>query len=240
MLCTFTTLLVDRERSALHARSRHRCYKRSGMTGGSNQRPGTTFRNLPPVAEGPLCCLDFPSPSTSATRATNGIPDPRFWPGFTAAEETINLRAVRRRAHSLAPIHRRPTSASMHPFAAAPPSPGPATTMSGTSPGHIARRTQRRRCLPRLRSWGNLGEPIAWPHDCFNRDKGSGEPAAAQYRAHGINMSARSCDAGRVGPGVAGGVMTCRADAYRAASVFSRARLLVEEYRLYHRKDGLI
>jgi len=91
-----------------------------------------------------------------------------------------------------------------------------------------------------LRPWGTW-VPIAWPHDGLNRDKGSGDQLAAQYRAHGINMLPEHATHERGGTGVEAGIMEMieRMQTGRF-KVFRGLADWFEEYRLYHRKDGLI
>ena len=91
-----------------------------------------------------------------------------------------------------------------------------------------------------LRPWGTW-VPIAWPHDGLNRDKGSGDQLAAQYRAHGLNMLHAHATHEAGGSGVEAGVLemiermqTGRFKVFRGLSDW------FEEYRLYHRRDGLI
>ena len=91
-----------------------------------------------------------------------------------------------------------------------------------------------------LRPWGTW-VPIAWPHDGLNRDKGSGDQLAAQYRAHSLNMLHAHATHEAGGSGVEAGVLdmiermqTGRFKVFRGLSGW------FEEYRLYHRRDGLI
>lgn len=91
-----------------------------------------------------------------------------------------------------------------------------------------------------LRPWG-AWVPIAWPHDGLNRDKGSGEQLAAQYRANGLNMLAERATHEEGGNGVEAGILEMieRMQTGRF-KVFRGLADWFEEYRLYHRKDGLI
>ena len=91
-----------------------------------------------------------------------------------------------------------------------------------------------------LRPWGTW-VPVAWPHDGLNRDKGSGDQLAAQYRGHGLNMLHAHATHEEGGSGVEAGILdmiermqTGRFKVFRGLSDW------FEEYRLYHRKDGLI
>ena len=83
--------------------------------------------------------------------------------------------------------------------------------------------------------------PVAWPQDGTSRDKGSGETLAAQYRKHGLKMlpdfaqwpdGSRSTEAGILE--MQERMATGR---FRVAASFAE---WFEEYRMYHRKDGLI
>lgn len=91
-----------------------------------------------------------------------------------------------------------------------------------------------------LRPWGTW-VPIAWPHDGLNRDKGSGDQLAAQYRSHGLNMLHEHATHEEGGTGVEAGIleMVERMQTGRF-KVFRGLADWFEEYRLYHRKDGLI
>lgn len=83
--------------------------------------------------------------------------------------------------------------------------------------------------------------PVAWPHDGLQRDKGSGEQLAEQYRAQGLNMLRMRATFEDGSNGVEAGVaeMLTRMQTMRLR-VFSHLNDWFEEFRLYHRKDGLI
>lgn len=91
--------------------------------------------------------------------------------------------------------------------------------------------------------------PVFWPHDGLQHDKGSGIQIAQQYRAQGVNMHReRSTHApapgkpeGSGGFGVEAGIveMIDRMQTGRL-KVFRTCTEWFEEYRMYHRKDGLI
>lgn len=99
-----------------------------------------------------------------------------------------------------------------------------------------------------LKSWG-AWLPWAWPHDGLQHDKGSGEPLAEQYRTHGLNMLEAKAthppepgkDEGTGGNSVEAGVqdMLERMQTGRW-KVFRTCGVWLEEYRMYHRKDGKI
>ena len=78
--------------------------------------------------------------------------------------------------------------------------------------------------------------PVAWPHDGHVSEKGSGEPIAAQYRAHGVNMlhtHATYPEGGyTVEPGV--GIILDMMMAGRF-KVFRHLQGWFEEFRQYHR-----
>lgn len=90
-----------------------------------------------------------------------------------------------------------------------------------------------------LRSWGNL--LWAWPHDGLQHDKGSGVQLAEQYRAAGLNLLPDRSTFADGSNGLEAGViqMLHRMQSSRL-KVFSHLNEWLEEFRLYHRKDGLI
>lgn len=91
--------------------------------------------------------------------------------------------------------------------------------------------------------------PVAWPHDGLQHDKGSGAVIANQYRELGINMLKEKAThkpekgkkEGTGGYGIEAGIqeMLTRMQTGRF-KVFSHLGDWFEEYRGYHRKDGLI
>lgn len=91
--------------------------------------------------------------------------------------------------------------------------------------------------------------PVAWPHDGLQHDKGSGEQLAAQYRNAGVNMlperathpPAEGQKEGEGGNGLEAGVsdMLERMQTGRW-KVFTTCTKWLEEFRMYHRKDGVI
>lgn len=83
--------------------------------------------------------------------------------------------------------------------------------------------------------------PVAWPHDGLQRDKGSGEQLADQYRAQGLNMLRARATFEDGSNGVEAGIseMLTRMQTMRFR-VFSHLNDWFEEFRLYHRKDGLV
>ena len=83
--------------------------------------------------------------------------------------------------------------------------------------------------------------PVAWPHDGHQRDKGSGEQLSAIYRKHGLSMLADHAQFEAGGYSREAAVMEI---AERAVTghfkVAAHLADWFEEFRLYHRKDGLI
>ncbi len=83
--------------------------------------------------------------------------------------------------------------------------------------------------------------PVAWPHDGLQRDKGSGQQLAVQYKAQGLSMLKDRATFEDGSNGLEAGVaqMLERMQT-RRLRVFSHLSEWFEEFRLYHRKDGLI
>jgi phage terminase large subunit-like protein len=83
--------------------------------------------------------------------------------------------------------------------------------------------------------------PVAWPHDGLQHDKGSGEQLAAQYRAEKANMLPKRATFEDGTNGLEAGV-SMMLDRMRARRlrVFDHLEPWFREFRLYHRKDGLI
>lgn len=91
-----------------------------------------------------------------------------------------------------------------------------------------------------LLPWGKW-LPWAWPHDGLQHDKGSGEQLAQQYRDTGLTMLDDRATFEDGSNGVEAGVaeMLDRMQTGRW-KVFAHLNDWFEEFRLYHRKDGLI
>lgn len=91
-----------------------------------------------------------------------------------------------------------------------------------------------------VRPWGKW-LPWAWPHDGLQHDKGSGEQLANQYREQGLGMLHERATFPDGSNGVEAGVMEML-DRMQTGrwKVFSTCGEWFEEFRLYHRKDGLI
>lgn len=83
--------------------------------------------------------------------------------------------------------------------------------------------------------------PVAWPHDGLQHDKGSGEQLAKQYKDQGVNMLPDRATFDDGSNGLEAGVaeMLTRMQTMRL-KVFSHLEEWFEEFRLYHRKDGII
>jgi hypothetical protein len=84
--------------------------------------------------------------------------------------------------------------------------------------------------------------PVAWPHDGLQRDKGgSGEQLAVQYKQQGLNMLKDRATFEDGSNGVEAGLsdMLNRMQSMRF-KVFEHLHDWFEEFRLYHRKDGMV
>lgn len=98
-----------------------------------------------------------------------------------------------------------------------------------------------------IKPWGTIPGtrdqwlPWAWPHDGNQHDKGSGEQLARQYKEQGLKMHAEHATHQAGGYGLEAGVieMLERMQTGRF-KVFANLTEWFEEFRLYHRKDGLI
>lgn len=91
-----------------------------------------------------------------------------------------------------------------------------------------------------LRPWGQRLQ-FAWPHDGLQHDKGSGEQLAEQYRKQGLLFLPERATFNDGTNGVEAGLldMLQRMQTGRW-KVFSGCREWLEEFRMYHRKDGKI
>lgn len=91
-----------------------------------------------------------------------------------------------------------------------------------------------------IKPWG-AWIPNAWPHDGLIRDKGSGEQLAEQYRSHDLNMLQERATNEEGGNGVEAGLLDMleRMQTGRL-KVFEGLNDWFEEFRLYHRKDGMV
>jgi phage terminase large subunit-like protein len=88
---------------------------------------------------------------------------------------------------------------------------------------------------------GGAAIPIAYPHDGDNREKGSGHTLADQYRDLGVNMLPEPVKHADGGNSVEAGISDVlnRMQTGRL-KIFSNNAELLEELRMYHRKNGLI
>lgn len=88
------------------------------------------------------------------------------------------------------------------------------------------------------RSWGAI--PWAWPHDGFAADKGSGIALAKQYKTAGLHMLDVHAQFANGSNSVEAGVleMLDRMNDGRWKVFDGVCPLWMEEFRLYHRKDG--
>lgn len=91
-----------------------------------------------------------------------------------------------------------------------------------------------------LKAW-NDWLPWAWPHDGLQHDKGSGEELAQQFADQGLNMLPDKATFENGSNGVEAGIaeMLDRMLTGRW-KVFEHLEDWFAEFRLYHRKDGLI
>ncbi len=91
-----------------------------------------------------------------------------------------------------------------------------------------------------VKPWGSW-VPCAWPHDGLQHDKGSGEALKAQYAAQGLNMLPEKASFPDGGNGVEAGVLEML-DRMRTGrwKVFGTCGAWLAEFRLYHRKNGVI
>jgi hypothetical protein len=91
-----------------------------------------------------------------------------------------------------------------------------------------------------IKPWGDW-IPCAWPHDGLQHDKGSGDELKAQYERQGLKMLSEKATFPDGGNGVEAGIMEMldRMQTGRF-KVFSTCVGWLQEFRLYHRKDGLI
>lgn len=83
--------------------------------------------------------------------------------------------------------------------------------------------------------------PVAWPHDALQTQKDTGVPMRDAYRNEGVNMLPERVQFEDGSYGIEPGVQ----DIYNAMvknqfKVFLHLNLWLEEYRIYHRKDGKI
>ena len=91
-----------------------------------------------------------------------------------------------------------------------------------------------------IKPWGEW-IPCAWPHDGLQHDKGSGEELAKTYKGHGLSMTGERATFPDGSNGLEAGIMEMlermQTDRWK---VFATCGGWFAEFRLYHRKDGLI
>ena len=92
-----------------------------------------------------------------------------------------------------------------------------------------------------IRKWGWTGLPWAWPHDGQQHSKNDGVQLSQLYRDHGLNLLSDFARFSDGSYGLEAGVLglfemmqSGRFKAFRHLSEF------FEEFRMYHRKDGII
>lgn len=90
-----------------------------------------------------------------------------------------------------------------------------------------------------LRAWRKY--PVAWPHDAASHDRTSGETMAELYRRHGLNMLHAHATFPDGGYGLEASIadVTDRLETGRL-KIFSHLADLLEELRMYHRKEGRV
>lgn len=91
-----------------------------------------------------------------------------------------------------------------------------------------------------VKPWG-AWIPCAWPHDGLQHDKGSGEGLALQYKAQGLKMLPDKATWPDGSNGVEAGIMEML-DRMQTGrwKVFRTCGAWMAEFRLYHRKNGII
>ena len=115
---------------------------------------------------------------------------------------------------------------------------------------YVLRDARQRETTPRSAwntyedSWDLKWLPFSWPHDGLQHDKGSGEQLASQYKAAGFNMleeRATFPESEGGGNGLEAGI-SGMLDLMGAGrwKVFKTCQFWIGEFRMYHRKDGLI
>ncbi len=91
-----------------------------------------------------------------------------------------------------------------------------------------------------LKPWG-VSLPWSWPHDGLQHDKGSGVQLAELYRNQGLNMLPERATFDDGTNGVEAGIaMMLDLMQTNRFKVFKHLTDWLEEFRLYHRKDGKV
>lgn len=110
---------------------------------------------------------------------------------------------------------------------------------------YVTRAYRRKEATPiehaaTLKQWGDW-LPWAWPQDGYQRDKRSGGTLREDYARHGLLMARAHATFPDGGNGVEAGIMEIlqRMQTGRF-KVFSHLEEWWSEFRMYHRKDGMI
>lgn len=83
--------------------------------------------------------------------------------------------------------------------------------------------------------------PVAWPHDALQTQKDTGVPMRDTYRAEGVNMLPQRAQFEDGSYGVEAGIQIMLNRMIKGQfKVFSNCEDWLSEYRVYHRKDGVI
>ncbi len=92
-----------------------------------------------------------------------------------------------------------------------------------------------------LKPWGP-SMPWAWPQDAYQRDKRAGGTLKDDYTMHGLNMLGEHAQFADGGNSVEAGLMAMleRMQTGRFKVFRNHCDDWLDEFRLYHRKDGLI
>jgi hypothetical protein len=127
-----------------------------------------------------------------------------------------------------------------HPFAAIGLALDPDTDCIYVVNEYAARETTPIMHAAAIKGWGDW-IPVAWPHDGLQHDKGSGQQLATQYKGQGLRMTAEKATFSDGSNGVEAGLMEMldRMTTGRW-KVFRTCGGWIGEFRLYHRKDGLV
>lgn len=85
------------------------------------------------------------------------------------------------------------------------------------------------------------GVPVSWPHDGDNRDKGTGMPLSRQYKAQGLVMLPSHAQFVDGSNSTEAGVLEMQERMVTGRlKVASHLSDWLQEFRMYHRKDGMI
>lgn len=110
---------------------------------------------------------------------------------------------------------------------------------------YVTKAYRERRATPAIhvaavRPWGDW-VPCAWPHDGLQHDKGSGKQLSQMYREHGLAMLDHHATHDEGGTGLEAGLLAMleRMQSGRFR-VFPTLDEWLEEFRLYHRRNGIV